>query len=82
MSAEMGLNTTNTIYVELLDEGTFVMRPAEGRQVCGNMFEILAPPNYDPDLETWKFVPGSMVECEWEERGGEKFLVAKRAAAS
>ena len=41
------------------------------------------PSDYDPELETWQFVPGSLVECEWEEHMGERvglILVAKRAA--
>lgn len=71
---------TETIYIELLDEGTDVWRPVQGRRIRGNAFEILAAPDYDPELEIWQFVPGSVVECEWETHSGAK-LVAKRVAA-
>jgi hypothetical protein len=77
MSAAMD-SSTSTIYVELLDEGTFVLRPTHGRRLSGNRFELLATPDYDPELETWRFAPGSTVECDWEEHGGERLVVAKR----
>lgn len=77
MSAAMGSNT-ETIYVELLDEGTFVLRPTRGTPLGGSCYEILATDDYDPELETWSFQPGSKVVCEWENHHGELLLVAKR----
>lgn len=74
-------SSTSVIYVELLNEGTFVMRPTQGRRVTGNIFEISAACDYDPALETWKFAPGSTVECVWEYHGGERLLVAKRLSS-
>lgn len=81
MSAEISL-TTRTIYVELLDEGTFVMRPVKGRRVRGNTFQILTSRDYDSELETWQFVPGTVVECEEKHHQGNKILVATRALAT
>lgn len=78
MSAKKG-STTN-VYVELLDEGTFVMRPAKARHLSGNTFEILHTPEYDPETEAWKFKPGETVECVREGRGEEQRLVAIRLA--
>jgi len=77
MSAEVG-SSTEVIYVELLDEGTFVLRPTRGRRVGqADVFEVLATDDYDPDTETWRFTPGSVVACSWESHGGEMLLVAK-----
>ena len=78
MSAAMD-SSTSTIYVELLDEGTFVMRPTEGVRMSELRFTLLPTSDYDPELETWRFVPGTVVDCEWEEYHGEQLLVAKRA---
>lgn len=76
MSAAMDSNT-NTIYVELLDEGTFVLRPTLGEALSESTFRLLATSDYDPALETWKFKPGTIVKCEWEKYNGEPLLVAK-----
>lgn len=77
MSAAMGSNT-DTVYVELLDEGTFVLRPARGERISKRVYKLLLSEDYDPELENWRFTPGSTVECEWESHGGERLLVAKR----
>ena len=68
------------IYVELLDEGTFVMRPVEARRIGGNLFEILRPVDYDPDDEVWKFKPGEIVECVRDDSRGTRRVVAVRVA--
>ena len=81
MSAKKASNTeTTTVYVELLDEGTFVMRPVAARLITERIFQLLPLSDYDPDLETWRFAPGSKVECAWEHRGNDYLLVAKRLA--
>lgn len=69
---------TNTIYVELLDEGTFVIRPTQAQCISETKFKLLPTDDYDPELEKWMFVPGSIVECDWEEHESEQLLVAKR----
>ena len=79
MSAKKG-SITN-VYVELLDEGTFVLRPAKARRISNNTFEILNTPDYDPEAETWKFKPGETVECIRDKRGNEQRLVAIRLAS-
>ena len=83
MSAEKATNTITTdvrttIYVELLDEGVFVMRPVQGRRLSENVYVILPTVNYDPEVEAWRFEPGSKVECSWEEYEGEILLVATK----
>ena len=76
MSAAMG--STAKIYVHLLDEGTTVIRPAQGEQLAGNLFRLLATPDYDPADEHWQFPPGSIVRCITEKWGGDEVLVATR----
>ena len=62
MKADDG-SPTETIYVELLNEGTSAWRPTMGRRVGPQAFELLATPNYDPEHEEWQFVPGTVVRC-------------------
>ena len=80
MSGIKGSNTETTVYVELLDEGVFVMRPAVGRRLSEGIYRLLPTDGYDPEVETWRFAPGSAVECAWERHSGEDLLVAKRLA--
>jgi hypothetical protein len=67
-----------TIYVELLDEGTPTLRPTRGIHVADDIYRLLPTPNYDPEDETWQFLPGSLVRCEWQDNSfaGRRILVA------
>jgi len=71
------------IYVALLDEGTDCWRPTMGEPVGEGTYKLLPTPNYDPEDETWEFLPGTIVRCEWEEkwRGSMRVrsLIAKEA---
>jgi hypothetical protein len=69
-------SNTNTIYVSLLDEGTPVVRPTQAVWLQGDLYRLLATPNYNPDDEHWEFPPGSVVRGVVEVRDGEKILVA------
>jgi len=78
MSAEKTLNIkTKVIYIQLLNEGTTVFRPAAGLQLGRNIFKVLADEEYDPEDEEWEFPPETVVRCEKEFRNGEELLVAK-----
>ncbi len=55
---------TRTVYVELLGESVDVWRPVEAERVTEGAYRLMAPPDYDPTLETWRFEPGSIVRCE------------------
>jgi hypothetical protein len=68
------------IYVQLLDEGTDCWRPTDGRCVRGMTYEVLVTPKYDPEDESWEFVPGTVVECEYRKLSGGVVLVAVRQA--
>lgn len=80
MSGIADSNTETTVYVDLLDEGVFVMRPAAGCHLSENIYRLLPTDGYNPEVETWRFAPGSAVECVWERHSGEDLLVAKRLA--
>ena len=67
---------TDTVYVPLLDEGIDVWRPAPARKVGDSTYEILRPPDYDPDDEHWQFPPGSIVRCAPRRNADGDFLAA------
>lgn len=70
---------TQTIYVELLDEGVAVYRPVEATLDLDGAFRLPATAPVD---EHWRFEPGSRVVCEREDIGdGEPQLVAVRPAS-
>ena len=77
MSAETGSNT-RTVYIELLDEGTTVIRPTQAEVLGGgDLYRLLQTSDYDPDDEHWEFPPGSIVRCVKEVWDGEELLVAR-----
>lgn len=64
------------VFVRLLHEGTYVLRPTLAT-ACGDMrFRLIRPDDYDPDDEQWEFPPGSMVKCRVEALSGGAILVA------
>lgn len=65
------------IYIKLLDEGVEVYRPTKGEEIGQNIFKVLPTDDYDPDDETWEFLPNSKVKCIIEERDGRSILIAK-----
>ena len=66
-----------TVYVQLIDEGTFVLRPVPAESIGNARFRLLPTVDYDPEDEVWEFPPGSIVECEVERHSGREVLVAK-----
>jgi hypothetical protein len=68
-----------TIYVALLDEGVDVWRPVAARRISGDTY-VIADQDYDRDVETWEFGPGTAVRCRKELRDGRQILVAKEMA--
>ena len=72
------MTATQTIYVELLDEGVTVYRPVEATLGDDGTFRL---PDRAPEDETWRFKPGSLVVCEVQTIGsGERSLVAVHEA--
>jgi non-homologous end joining protein Ku len=68
-----------TIYVPLLDEGIEVWRPVAARKLEADTYLILDQ-DYDRDVETWQFGPGTRVRCRKERRNGDQVLVATEIA--
>jgi hypothetical protein len=66
------------IYIQLLDEGTTVYRPTQAVSMGNATFLVLPTSDYDPDDEVWEFLPGSLVACDKEIKGGEEILIARR----
>jgi hypothetical protein len=65
---------TETVYVELVDEGIDVWRPVTAA-VVGNGDYVL-PPSAPAD-EVWAISPGSQVRCE--ARGGDLYAVEAKS---
>jgi len=65
------------IYIPLLDEGTSVIRPTEGKHIKDNIFLLLPTNNYDPSSESWMFPPGATVQCKREVWGNKEVWVAR-----
>ena len=52
------------VFVNLLDEGTPTLRPTNAEPLGGKLYRLLPTKRYDPEVETWEFLPGSIVVCE------------------
>lgn len=79
MSVEIVLNT-DIVYVILLDEGVDVMRPVLAHHVDANIYVLIRPDDYDPDDETWEFLPESRVVCNRIFKGEKIYLLASSLA--
>jgi hypothetical protein len=55
---------TITLYVRLLDEGTNCWRPTQAELVKEGIYRLLPTTNYNPDDESWEFLPGTLVRCQ------------------
>jgi len=67
-----------TIYVELLNEGTYVIRPVPSKEIAPNVHQLFPTDGYDSELEEWQFPPGSIVVCEPKTTDNQTILVATR----
>ena len=75
MSSERG-----TIYVALMDEGIDVWRPVEARKIARDTF-LIVDQDYDREVETWQFEPGTLVRCRRARRNGRQIIVATEIAS-
>ncbi len=64
-----------TIYVSLLDEGVDVRRPVLAEPIRDRIYRI-ADQEYDRDIETWEFPPGTEVVCELVASSAGQILAA------
>lgn len=65
-----------SIYIQLLDEGTKVYRPVPALEIEQNVYKLEGFEMYDPENETWEFLPGTCVLVEEQRLEGGVFLVA------
>jgi hypothetical protein len=78
----MGSNTEpETVFVELLGEGTKCVRPVSGLRMGEGTYKLQPTPDYDADDEHWEFPPGSIVRCRKEVWNGDEVLVARELIA-
>ena len=56
-----------------------VFRPTEALDLGGGLFELLPTPDYDSEVESWEFSPGSIVRCEKRHDSSGEHLLAVRA---
>lgn len=69
--------STVTIYIPLLDEGTPTIRATQAIDLGSGLYKVLPTPWYDPEDETWAYLPGSVVRCEMKrDYEGENILQA------
>ena len=67
--------TTETIYVQLLDEGVPCWRPVQALNEGEGRYRIVTS-SPDADVERWSFAPGDLVRCERRRLSEEEVLVA------
>jgi hypothetical protein len=66
----------NTVYVQLLGEGTQVYRPVPASQVAPSVYILGGAEFYDLEDEEWEFLPGTRVVVEGRIKEGVAVLVA------
>ncbi len=70
---------TIEIHVQLLNEGSVTYRPTRAIPLKNGLFKVLATPLYNPEDETWEFLPGAVVRLEnRRDETGEFLLAVKR----
>jgi hypothetical protein len=69
------------VYVPLNAAGPEWWRPTPAEPVGGDVFRIVAPDDYAPDQEDWKFAPGSLVRCKHAALEDGEYLIAVSLAA-
>lgn len=55
-----------TIYIELLEEGSVCYRPTKAIKLDEGLFIVMPTPDYGSVDEVWLFEPGTVVRCGWE----------------
>src|ERR1700730_7033353 len=76
-SVHQDTDTVAVVYVRLLDEGTDVWRPVRATALPDGTFRLLEPNGYNPNAETWEFLPSTKVRCVTRKfTDGDESLVA------
>lgn len=64
------------VAVRLLEEGVNAARWVPAKKLKENIYKLFPTQNYDPEDETWEFLPGSIVRCEVSDEFAEPCLLA------
>ncbi len=64
------------VCVELLEEGTDTWKLTIAEDLGHGNYKLIAPEDYDPEDETWQFLPGSIVKCKPKMFSDGEYLVA------
>ncbi len=64
------------IYIQLLGEGTIVYRPVTAIEITKDIYQLKGRDIYNPEDETWEFLPDAYVKVEKRILSGELVLVA------
>ena len=65
------------LYVELLDEGTTVYRPAKAYRL-NEKFLVLSNENHAPETELWSVLPGTLITVEQKQTANGSIEVAQK----
>ncbi len=68
--------TTQTIYVQLMEEGSAAARPVVGEILDNGLYKLLPIENYEESEEVWEFKPDAIVRCEKRQGIHGEFLLA------
>jgi len=69
--------TPTQVYVRLLNQSADATQSTLAEEIGGGLYKLFPTPAYDAEIESWEFVPGSMVRAEERSNSaGETFLLA------
>jgi len=68
-----------TIYIRLLEEGSWAYRPVTACRINENIYKVEGHEIHFTDDEVWEFTPGTIVVVEEKKLRGGIVLVAVRA---
>lgn len=69
---------SETIHIQLLNEGTITFRPVYAISLGGKSYKILDDNHYDSEDECWEFIPGTTVEVEKRVLNNQSVLIATK----
>ncbi len=69
-----------TVYITLLDEGSPTIRPTTAIDLGNGLFKLLPTERYNPENETWEFLPGTTVKVTpYKTSKGDVLLAVQKA---
>ena len=74
--SKMENQETAKVFVELLEEGTPTLRGTQAIPLGNDLYKLLPTDRYNPESETWQFLPGSIVRAKEKINFGKNILLA------